>query len=57
MTTARTHGRPYRRECDKGLGQKWRDVVEGAVSLLIMPESAMCDAKHRMGQAGGKSLR
>ena len=32
-------------------------MMEVAVPLLIMPESAMCDAKHRMGQAGGKHLR
>ena len=29
-------------------------MVEVAVPLLIMPESAMCDAKHRTGRAGGE---
>ena len=28
-----------------------------AVPLLVMPESAMCDAKHRMGWAGGERYR
>ena len=28
-------------------------MAEVAVPLLIMPELAMCDAKHRTGRAGG----
>lgn len=43
MTAAATPPRPYRRECDMGLGQRREDMVEVTVLLLIMPESAMCN--------------